>query len=124
MRMNFELETSTCASCRRQMLRKDKAKLFPLTWDFTQEKQMEKAGVVLESSSRIDDDRICIECEASGKASITCDLCDTLKPSSKKKESFGDPSSYLCTDCYETVPAKQWEEKVEELHKAHRWDFE
>ncbi len=124
MRMKFELETTQCASCRRPMLKKAKEGLFPFTYDFTQEKQMKSLGVVLESSSRIDDDKICVECEAVGKASITCVLCDTVKPSSKKQESFGDPAEYLCSDCYATVSAKVWDEKTEKLRKAHRWDFE
>lgn len=124
MRMKFELETSPCASCKRPMLKKAKEGLFPFTYDFTQEKQMEALGVVLESSSRIDDNKICVECEAEGKASITCSLCDQSKPSSKMQESFGDPAEYLCSDCYATVPAKVWDDKMEELRKTHRWDFE
>lgn len=75
------------------------------------------------TNTLVDDEPICIECEQAGKSDFLCALCKERKRSNKKQESFGDPSEFLCTDCYETKPAKIWDEKVDELVEAHRYDY-
>lgn len=122
--MTFDLRTSPCASCRKPMMKKAPYGLFPLSIDHDQAAQTARAGVVIESMSTIDDKKICVECEKAGKAFSTCALCKTPKPSSRIEESFGEPAEYLCSDCYETVPAKVWDEKAQELRDRHRYDFE
>lgn len=118
------LEAKKCQCCKKLMIKKDSGRLFPMYLRINQNEQMKAAGLVYETSTIVDDEPICIECEKSGKASFLCALCEERKPSDKKKESFGDPAEFLCKDCYETVPAKKWDEKVDELQEFHRWDFE
>jgi len=122
--MQFELRTETCHCCGKQMMAKDKSNLFPFLFAESQEAQMKKQGVAFRSSSEKDNKRICIECEAKGLASFVCALCGERKSSSNVQESFGYPAEYLCKDCYSTVSAEIWENKIEELSESHRYDFE
>ena len=71
-----------------------------------------------------DDSIICEQCASENKGSLTCALCGEVRESSQKQTSVGDPPEFLCTVCYETKPAKVWEEKYKELLKAHRYDYE
>jgi len=124
MYVTFELETTKCPSCGKQMMGKARRGIFPLYVGKNQEAQMKERGVVFSSDAMIDGDYICIECKEAGKASITCALCGEKKPSNKVGDSFGAPPEYLCTDCYDSVPAKQWDEKVDKLREVHRWDWD
>ncbi len=98
--------------------------IFPNYWAINYESQLKNAGWVFQSDIEVDDKYICIECVQSDKADFLCALCNQRKPTSKARESFGDPPEYLCTDCYETVTVSAWEEKQSELGAAHRWDYE
>ena len=98
--------------------------IFPTYFPIDFDAQLKKAGWGKMSDIKVDDEYICQECAKAGKADFLCVLCKQRKPTDKEKESFGDPPEFLCSDCYETIPAKVWDEKVEELHGLHRYDFE
>jgi hypothetical protein len=118
------LAAKKCKCCQKVMIEKETKNLFPNFYAINQKAQMKAAGLVYMTATLVDDEPICIECEESGKASFLCELCDERKTTDKKQESFGDPAEFLCKDCYESVPAKKWHEKVDELQESHRWDFE
>lgn len=122
--MQFNLRTEKCPCCRKEMMDKDKGKLFPFYFAESQESQMKKADIVFRSHSEKDNERICIECESKGLASFICALCGERRNSSDVQESFGDPSEKLCKSCFSTVSAEMWEKKVRELEESHRYDFE
>lgn len=122
--MLFDLLTIKCPVCSKEMMKKDKSGLFTSYIRENQESQMEKKKVVFISSSIKDNEYICVECEKAGMASFKCSLCGIDQSSDQVRESFGSPAEYLCKKCYETVSAKDWAEKVDELEKAHRWDYE
>ncbi|MCJ7507540.1 MAG: hypothetical protein MUO85_02265 [candidate division Zixibacteria bacterium] len=120
------VELEKCHICHRYMINSRDAKygLFPKYDKITIEKQMERAGWVQRSSVEVDEKYICCECAEAGKADFHCSLCNQRRLTDKIQESFGDPAEFLCTPCYESVPAKVWDEKVEKLREVHRYDFE
>ena len=122
--MLFNLRTEKCPCCGKEMMNKDLCKLFPFSSSENQEAQMKKAGVVFCSSSKKDDKYICVECEAKGFASFICALCGERRNSNDIKESIGDPPDRLCKHCYSTVSAETWENKVAELERLHKYDYE
>ena len=62
--------------------------------------------------------------EKAGKADFLCALCNERKSTDKIQESIGDAPEFLCKDCYDTVSAKIWDDKLDELQEAHRYDYE
>lgn len=72
-----------------------------------------------------DHEYICSDCVAAGKATFTCALCEKAQPTTQLHKSWGfRPSESMCKTCYETVPAKVWDAKSDELFEKHRYDFE
>lgn len=124
MEMKFSLRVEKCPSCKKTMMIKANRGIFPYLWLKGQATQMGESGVVYVSKSKIDDDYICIECESKGKASFKCGICSERQNSAEIQQSFGDPPEHLCKTCYETTPAKQWDQKLELLEEKHRYDFE
>ena len=120
------VELEKCPLCHKYMIDIIGVKygLFPKWRRITIEKQIERAGWAQRSSVKVDDKNICNECVKAGKADFLCALCKQRKPTNKIKDSFGDPAEFLCTDCYETVPAKVWDEKTSKLREKHRYDYE
>jgi len=122
------VELHRCPICSKWMLYKEVKRWegtpFPRWVKIDFDAQLKKAGWVTVSQVKVDDHHICDECASAGKADFLCALCGKRKPTSEIQERFGDPSEFLCKQCYETVPAKQWEEKVESLEADHRWDFD
>jgi len=118
------IEANKCHTCEKIMLPKIPRGLFPNYRHVNQDAQMKVSGLVYSTYTEVDGRRICEECKNSGKISILCALCNERKPSDKEQESFGYPAEYLCKDCYETVTAKVWEDKCEDLSSSHRYDFE
>jgi hypothetical protein len=87
--------------------------------------QIERAGIHYISASRDEEGNlICDVCAHAGRATFRCDLCQVVRDTDKIEEVFGDPPSYLCSVCFETVSAKTWEKACESLHERHRYDFE
>ena len=121
------VELSICPICERYMVVPQ-----PSTWDspfpiynaLSFETQLKKAGWARRSYIEVDSVKICQDCANSGKADFLCALCGERKETSKVHDSFGDPGEFLCSDCYATVPASVWENKVSQLHDTHRYDFE
>jgi len=119
------IEAKKCECCEKIMVAKlSYYSIFPKYVRINQEAQMKAADFVYSTSTLVDDEPICLECEQAGKADFLCAMCDERKTTDKKEKSFGDPAEFLCKDCYETKPAKVWDEKVDELQDAHRYDFE
>lgn len=118
------IEAKKCPICSKVMIHKAKAGIFPMYIAINQDAQMKNAGIVFTSNVSVDDKLICVECEASGKADFKCELCGERRPTNLIQESFGYPPEFLCKVCYETVPAKQWDEKTDELYDQHKYDFE
>lgn len=122
----FMIRLEPCHLCQKDMVTKPEGgyDTWPHWIGNDLKAQTERAGFVFRSRIKVDDEYICTECEQKGRATFECALCGQRKPTDKIKSSFGDPPEFLCMDCYESVPAKTWEEKIKELHKQHRYDFE
>lgn len=122
------VEGKYCRTCGKVMIREGAAVMsggsFPNYGKLSIKEQAKNAGLEFMSGVKVDNQEICITCKESGKADFLCRLCNARKSSDKVKETFGDPPEYLCEDCYETVPAKQWDEIVETLRDEHEYDFE
>lgn len=121
------LEGEKCHLCKKIMIAvvsPYRPKIFPAYMKLNQKAQMETIGLVFTSSCLVDDHAICHECVEAGKADFLCVLCGERKPSNQVQESIGDPAEFLCTGCYNTKSAKEWDEKVDELQEEHKYDFQ
>ena len=121
------VELDNCPKCGKYMVSPEGnrwASPFPIYNEYAFDSQIKAAGWVEKSHVKIDDHVICQECASSGRADFECSLCRKRYPSDQVQESFGDPPEFLCQSCYRTVPAKDWESKVEKLKNSHRYDFE
>lgn len=117
------LEAKKCNSCQKIMIDDINNAFFPKYFKLNRAEQMIQADMVYTSSVLMNGKLICVECEKKGKANFLCYLCNKTKTSEKVHESFGYPTDYLCSDCYETVPAKKWNEVIDELNEDHKYDF-
>lgn len=97
---------------------------FPNWFYIDVDAQLKRAGWEKRSDTKVDDEYICCTCDTKGLADFLCCLCGNRKTTDNKEESFGDPPEHLCTECYNTVPAREWDEKVRKLREQHRYDFE
>jgi hypothetical protein len=98
---------------------------FPWGMSISFTTQVKRAGWVI--ASGVEDSarkEICVECRDAGKLRLKCIHCQQMITSDQVKESFGEPPDYLCNNCYETMPAKKWNELVEELESLHKYDYE
>lgn len=120
------VELSPCPGCGLLMLDVDKQRdrAFPRWYLADVDAQLKRANWRRIGTGRINDDRICTQCTSEGRGSFDCALCNERRPSDQIKESFGDPSEYLCKVCFETRTAKEWADKHEALYDRHRYDFE
>jgi len=71
-----------------------------------------------------DHEYLCAACVARGEGGFTCALCGQKRQLRESYRSFGGPPEHLCVTCYETVSAKVWEQTIEQLREAHRYDYE
>ena len=119
---------SKCPTCGRWMLdnsAKNTREVFPTAMGDTLADQLKRADWRFTSGTTVgEDDVICEQCASEGRGSFTCQLCGQVRESSLVEERIGDPPEFLCKICYETSSAKAWNEKQDELYKAHRYDFE
>ena len=118
-----------CPKCQRYMVAAYIPKgmwhsVFPLFYKINFPEQVRRAGWVIESDVQVDNKYICKDCEKAGLADFECSLCRQRKPTSKIEERFGDPPDFLCSDCYESVTAKVWDDAVKDLREEHRYDYE
>jgi len=115
--------TETCAACMRTMIRTGTGAGFPAFWRAGRVEQMKRAGWAERAyATNASDKPLCKDCAPTAGA-FRCALCKQERHG-VAEDSYGDPAEHLCTPCYETVPAKVWDEKDRELQKAHRYDFE
>ena len=126
------VEIETCPACERYMVpnisKYHRDNIFPTHTNNDLDAQVRRAGWVFESKmlsymGGFEPSYLCVECAESGEAAFVCQLCEEEKESDKAQAWFGDPAEILCTDCFESVPAKQWKRKVDELREAHKYDF-
>lgn len=121
------VEAKECHLCKKVMI-KEGCPLtcggsFPNYQNLDIKKQAENVGMTFISDLEVDDKPICIECKEAGKADFLCAICKERKLTDRVHKSFGLYNiDFLCEDCYETVPAKTWEEKEDQLYSAHRYD--
>lgn len=121
------VELQRCPICQKYMIvnyENRYSSTFPHYKNLDFNAQIKAAGWVKKSYAKIDDKYICEVCKESGKASFTCALCAQRHSMDKIQDSFGDPPELLCKNCYEITPAKLWDEKVNTLRDAHKYDFE
>lgn len=123
----FLVHVEKCPVCDQPMVFRPRSRSHrrPIFADF--EAQAKSAG--LRCASMImtigEDKFICEDCISKGELDFLCAMCQERKPVGKKQQDFGtNPSEHLCTDCYETTPAKKWDAKVEELEDSHKYDWE
>lgn len=117
------VELNICTRCERQTLAIENGWKTPAYYKAARVAQMKRAGWVDRAyATTADEGTLCVEC-APVAAAFKCSLCEKERHG-KPEESYGDPPEFLCTPCFETVPAKVWHEKSEALREAHRYDFE
>jgi hypothetical protein len=121
----FLVRLDVCPECGRYMVTvpQDSYGTFPYGFTLCFTAQAKAAGFGIKSGLLGGDNFICTDCATIGKAWFTCYHCQEKKSSDKMYDSFGDPPDYLCTDCYETVPAKEWNEIIHRLNQSHQYDF-
>ena len=112
----------TCEICKKGMVDKV-SNVFPLYFRMNQEAQIKRAGFAFKSKFEHNNKKICQECVDENKATFTCELCNEQKGTDKIEFSIGNPSSFLCSDCCNTVTAKVWNAKIDELEEDHKYDF-
>jgi len=122
------VELRPCAVCKRKTvwnLGKDPwQRTFPCYIRATFERQIAKTDIRFVGGTNGDREPVCIDCVKAGAITCECALCGKSKPSSEMEESVGDPPEHLCKSCYETVPAKIWDENLAALEESHKYDFE
>lgn len=120
----FLVQIEECWTCKNNMVKEPSGQHpFPLHYRFSFDQQRRRAAFTYRSNIKVDNEYICIECEEAGKATFKCALCKERHDSDEKHTSIGDWPEFLCIPCYETVPARVWEDKIEELEEEHRYDF-
>jgi hypothetical protein len=122
------VELKVCPICGKYMLYSDNSSYyryaFPKYELINFDNQVKKAGWVITSSTEVKDVYVCQDCVKNGKVEFTCSLCGIKQPTSQIQETIGGyDKDYLCQTCYTTKTAKEWEEKTDDLHKEHRWDY-
>lgn len=114
-----------CTSCRNKMVLKEKYPgIFSPHVTMTQKAQAARIGLHWQHGKFFPgEDLLCTTCIEAGLATFKCYICKETKATDRIQESIGILSTdYLCKDCYATVPAKVWDEKLEELEKEHEYD--
>lgn len=117
----FMVEGTRCGCCKRVMIagRGSATALSPAYFRANLRAQVERAGWCFLSGSRSGDDPICVDCERAGNGRFSCSLCGELREGQPVEWWIGDA---LCQRCYETVPAKAWDEKRRALEEEHQYD--
>lgn len=126
----FLVRVRVCAFCKSKVVFSpgEKHRTFPINILSDFRTQAERAGLKLASNYNTSDfDRcrefVCVDCYKAGRVHFTCALCEKSKSINKIESGFGDPPEHMCSDCFATVPAKQWYEKEVELIEEHKYDF-
>jgi hypothetical protein len=127
--VSFALKVDKCVICKSLTM----AKIthysyfpFPNRWIGDQEDQMTAAGIrpLGGHTYHPEDGPICNVCAEQGLGRFLCAGCGLERAVSHQKERIGDPPEFLCMTCYETMPAKRWNEIKNELNERHKYDWE
>lgn len=114
-----------CTHCKKTMLPPEPkhSSIFPGYMYAQRANQMKRAGWVERAPVTDAEHRaLCVEC-APEFAAFQCYSCKvTHKGEPNRSFGWGHGADYLCTPCYETVPAKKWDALVRELEDEHRYD--
>lgn len=124
--ISFAVALRSCHLCKKDMVSNPRYEnhwnnVFPVWVGNDFRAQAKRAGLVFQSNIKVDDQYVCEKCKR--LADFLCCLCGERK-SFPEYRSFGEPPEFLCMDCYAKTPAKEFDEKVEELEEKHRYDFE
>jgi hypothetical protein len=120
------VEARKCPTCEKWMVQKvDKHRtyihpVFPHWLAVDQDAQVKRAGLHYASDSQIDEEYICQVCADDGKGGFTCRICEQVRTSDQEQTSYGEDK--LCTVCYASTPAKEWDAKTKALYDAHKYD--
>lgn len=120
----FFVRTKICPVCKKQMVRSQLGVVTFGNDPLSFHSQCAAAGIVLESHAEDEHgNAICKECVDNGRAKFICSLCRRTFPTDMIQKSVGSYlRSHLCKECFNTVSAKEWEDKVQELEENHKWD--
>lgn len=133
--ISIAVSVEVCSGCRKWMINRSLASFgrniykdgIGIGYDNGLQQQINRADVRV-CSDVVDSKRrpICEECKAAGKSTVICWLCKQERSSELIKHSYGydPPSEYLCTVCYESVPAARWDKATTDLEEKHRYDNE
>ena len=88
---------------------------------FWWEHSRKELGIREAAHSKLVDD-ICTQCAAEG-VTFKCSACKETRNADQLYEAIGDPADFLCLPCYETVPAKKWDELMKQLRQQHQHDY-
>lgn len=80
------------------------------------EDQMKINNLVFSSNSMVDHSIICKDCENSGKSTFYCRICGEKRSSVDFHDIIvGDEK--VCTHCYSTLTAKEYDDKISIIEK-------
>lgn len=117
------VQVGRCANCQKTTIAAGSAREFPAFWLAGRKEQLRRADWREKSVvTNANGEPLCVDCAPTAGA-FRCALCEQDRKGDPQ-ESFGDPPEHLCTPCYETVPAKTWDETARRLREEHRYDFE
>lgn len=81
--------------------------------------QLHRKNINIMAEALKNGERLCVPCLVDKAAGVRCYACQKELPGSFFVRIFGNFEIGLCCTCYETMPAKQWNEKVEWLARLH-----
>jgi hypothetical protein len=126
------VEIQTCPSCGKIMIEHPRrwgtlVPPFPEEGELAFNEQRKRAEWrLISGNTNANNEHICMTCALDGRSSFICALCGEERSSTKEMAChFGehDQPEFLCKICYETVPAKTYQDKVNELEDRHRWNY-
>lgn len=113
------VEYERCPICHRPMIRPFAQRV---EYRLSPKAQMERADIVRPGDEIPGSDRVACEvCTQEGKIVFTCAFCGQERRSDLLHESHPEP---VCTICYNTLTAAEWEAKEDALHEEHRYDYD
>lgn len=62
----------------------------------------------------------CEKCVEEGLVGFTCAICKQKRSSDQIQEEH--EGEIACTVCYETLPAKEWDQHINRVYESHRYD--
>jgi len=123
--VTFALQIRSCPICDRLMMYPKVRGLFPGV-AFMQQKDQMKALDIVGVGEAIPGDtwgrHACEICTAEGKVFFECFICKEQRPANERHKDVYHEA--VCNTCYETIPAKQWDEIMDEIDADHKYDYD